>query len=399
MDLAAHEVGGKEIHVAVPIDVAGEDLSSRHRPTVVTGEPPAKSARPWMVRFSYQAILSSACEAESTSSVAVAVHVRREDRQGTVGRGGDHLLRPPKLARARPSVLVPGDLVVVRRRPRGRPGRRRRPRPPRRPTGRRPPRWRSPAGRRSVARSPCRRSRTRRSCRRTARPRARPGRRRRPRPPRRPSGRRRPPWRSPAGRRSCPRPSVVLVPGDLVVVARGREHVQVAVAVHVRREDRVGAVGRGGDHLLGAEAARAVRRSRTRRSCRRATEAERTSRSPSPSTSAAKTDRAPSAAVEITCCASEAAPRPCRAFSYQAILSSNGEAERTSRSPSPSTSAAKTERAPSAAVEITCCASAATAAPRARPSVLVPGDLVVEVARPTGHPDRRRRPRPPRRPT
>jgi len=39
-------------------------------------------------------------------------------------------------------------------------------------------------------------------------------------------------------------------------------------------------------------------------------------------------------------------------FSYQAILSSLGEAESTSVSPSPSTSAVRTERAPSAVSEI-----------------------------------------------
>ena len=81
-------------------------------------------------------------------------------------------------------------------------------------------------------------------------------------------------------------------------------------------------------------------------------EAERTSRSPSPSRSAAKTEWAASAAVEITCWLPKL-PAP-SVFSYQAILSSSAEAERTSRSPSPSTSAAKTDLAPSAAVEITC---------------------------------------------
>ena len=42
-------------------------------------------------------------------------------------------------------------------------------------------------------------------------------------------------------------------------------------------------------------------------------------------------------------------------FSYQAILSSIDDAESTSVSPSPSTSAAKTERAPSALVEMIRC--------------------------------------------
>ena len=81
-------------------------------------------------------------------------------------------------------------------------------------------------------------------------------------------------------------------------------------------------------------------------------EAERTSTSPSPSRSAAKTDWAPSAAVVITCW-SPKLPDP-SVFSYQAILSSSLDAESTSRSPSPSTSAAKTDTAPSAAVVITC---------------------------------------------
>ena len=50
----------------------------------------------------------------------------------------------------------------------------------------------------------------------------------------------------------------VLVPGDGVVEERSRDRVEVAVAVDVRGEHRVRVVGRGGDHLLGAEAARAV---------------------------------------------------------------------------------------------------------------------------------------------
>ncbi len=81
-------------------------------------------------------------------------------------------------------------------------------------------------------------------------------------------------------------------------------------------------------------------------------DAESTSMSPSPSRSAAKTENAPSAAVVITCCGPKL-PAPSR-FSYQAILSSSWDADRTSRSPSPSRSAAKTDRPRSAVLEITC---------------------------------------------
>jgi len=81
-------------------------------------------------------------------------------------------------------------------------------------------------------------------------------------------------------------------------------------------------------------------------------EAERTSKSPSPSPSTAKTDEAPSTTVAMICWLPKL-PAPSM-FSYQAILSSDSEAERTSRSPSPSTSAAKTAWTASAAVEITC---------------------------------------------
>src|SRR5207247_5499858 len=68
-------------------------------------------------------------------------------------------------------------------------------------------------------------------------------------------------------------------------------------------------------------------------------EAERTSVSPSPSTSAAKTDRAPFASVAITRAVNWGDVAP--SLSYQAIVSPRNEAERTSMSPSPSTSAAK----------------------------------------------------------
>src|SRR5687768_15017918 len=70
-------------------------------------------------------------------------------------------------------------------------------------------------------------------------------------------------------------------------------------------------------------------------------EAERTSRSPSPSRSAHVTDAAPSAAVLMLRGAKEGSAAP--SFSYQATLSSRKDADRTSRSPSPSTSAAVTE--------------------------------------------------------
>src|SRR5262245_30841953 len=73
------------------------------------------------------------------------------------------------------------------------------------------------------------------------------------------------------------------------------------------------------------------------------TEAERASMSPSPSTSAAKTERALRADVVITCCGPKL-PAPSR-FSYQAILLSCADADRVSRSPSPSMSAAYTHQA------------------------------------------------------
>ncbi|HNB22108.1 MAG TPA: hypothetical protein PKZ32_06820, partial [Candidatus Melainabacteria bacterium] len=43
--------------------------------------------------------------------------------------------------------------------------------------------------------------------------------------------------------------TVVLVPSDLVVNARRAEHVQVAVAVHVRRKHRIGPIGRRTDRV------------------------------------------------------------------------------------------------------------------------------------------------------
>ena len=69
-------------------------------------------------------------------------------------------------------------------------------------------------------------------------------------------------------------------------------------------------------------------------------EAERTSASPSPSRSVAYTEEAPSAEVVITCLEPKEPPP---LFSYQAILLSKKEAERTSASPSPSRSVAYTE--------------------------------------------------------
>ncbi|MEW7975263.1 MAG: hypothetical protein AB2821_17450 [Candidatus Thiodiazotropha endolucinida] len=38
--------------------------------------------------------------------------------------------------------------------------------------------------------------------------------------------------------------TIVFVPGDLVVVLRGRDHIEVAVTVHVYRGHPRGAVGR-----------------------------------------------------------------------------------------------------------------------------------------------------------
>src|SRR5688572_16435245 len=75
-------------------------------------------------------------------------------------------------------------------------------------------------------------------------------------------------------------------------------------------------------------------------------EAESPSRSPSASRSAAETNSAALAWVLITCVAQL---EPLAAlFSYQVILLSSCEAESASTSPSPSISAAWTERAPSA---------------------------------------------------
>src|SRR5438093_13512907 len=72
-----------------------------------------------------------------------------------------------------------------------------------------------------------------------------------------------------------------------------------------------------------------------------------TSTLPSRSRSTAVTDGAPGAVEERTC-ARPKRPLPSR-FSYHAIVLSSEDAERTSRSPSPSRSAAKTDEAPAAA--------------------------------------------------
>ncbi len=137
--------------------------------------------------------------------------------------------------------------------------------------------------------------------------------------------------------------AVVLVPGDLVVIEGRGEDVDVAVAVHVRRKHLPCPVGGGADGVGGEVLAAVVLVPGDLVVDR---DAERTSVSPSPSTSAANTLKGPSAAVLMVWGVKFWLP----SFSYQAILSSNAEAERTSVSPSPSTSAANTLRAPSAAV-------------------------------------------------
>ena len=186
---------------------------------------------------------------------------------------------------------------------------------------------------------PRRRSRTRRSCRRRLTRRAGPGRRRRRHPLRTPSGRRPALVRDRVlGRRSSAA-AVVLVPGDLVVVTGRGEHIQVAVAVNVRRKYRLGTKSVCADRVLDETAA--GRRSRTRRSwlgrTKRRTRPDRRRRQRPPRTS---TGEYPSAVVLIAC-----SVKRCRrpSFSYQAILSSDCDAESTSRSPSPSTSAANTD--------------------------------------------------------
>ena len=81
--------------------------------------------------------------------------------------------------------------------------------------------------------------------------------------------------------------------------------------------------------------------------------AARTSLSPSLSKSAEYTNLANSVVVEMICWELKL-PWP-SVFSYQAILLSKAEAERTSLSPSPSISTAKTYFAPSALVVIIFC--------------------------------------------
>ena len=246
----------------------------------------AAEASPAPSVFSYQAISSSLSDAESTSDVAVAVHVRGEDGRARRRRGS-----------------------------------------------------RSPAARRS---SPGRRcSRTRRSRRRSRRRRARPCRRRRRR-------RRRRPTRPPSARieitccaPKLPRAVRVLVPGDLVVVRGGGEHVRVAVAVDVGGEDGGGPVGQGRDHLLRAEASLPVR-VLVPGDLVVEREAESTSVSPSPSTSAAKTRVGAVGEGRDHLLRAEASPgRPCS----RTRRSRRRAGRRRARpvSPSPSTSAAKTE--------------------------------------------------------
>src|SRR5262245_8591537 len=89
-------------------------------------------------------------------------------------------------------------------------------------------------------------------------------------------------------------------------------------------------------------------------------DAETASRSPSPSTSAPTTLRAPGTAV-VTACSDQAAPFAPR-FSYQLTSLSRSDAEARSRSPSPSRSAATTASAPFAAV-VTVCAVQREASP------------------------------------
>src|SRR5262249_60945800 len=90
-------------------------------------------------------------------------------------------------------------------------------------------------------------------------------------------------------------------------------------------------------------------------------EADRTSVSPSPSRSAAATDKALSAVVLMV--RSVKAGRAAPLFSYQAILSSLKEADTTSTSLSPSRSAADTETAPSALVLMVCSVKPGVVAP------------------------------------
>ena len=214
--------------------------------------------------------------------VAVAVHVRGEHDSGPIGRRGDRVRREVLAA----VVLVPGDRVVVVTTRRARPCRRRRPRPPQTrdigPIGGRGDRVRREALA-AVVLVPGDRVVVSRTRR------ARPCRRRRPRPPQ--------------TRDVAPSAVVVIVCAvklwlpsfsyqAILSSQYGRgEHVHVAVAVHVRREHDSGPVGGRGDRVR-REALR-CRRSRTRRSCRRTDDAERTSMSPSPSTSAANTRMRP----------------------------------------------------------------------------------------------------------
>ena len=80
-------------------------------------------------------------------------------------------------------------------------------------------------------------------------------------------------------------------------------------------------------------------------------DAETISKSPSPSTSATFTSWAPSAFVAISAAVNVGLAAP--SFSYQAIVSSSAEAEMISKSPSPSISTTVIPLAPSADVDIT----------------------------------------------
>src|SRR5262245_43928948 len=81
-------------------------------------------------------------------------------------------------------------------------------------------------------------------------------------------------------------------------------------------------------------------------------DADRASRSPSPSTSPTATELAPSALVEMVC-GVQALPSPA-VFSYQATVSSALEAARASRSPSSSTSPTATALASEAPSLMVC---------------------------------------------
>ena len=121
-----------------------------------------------------------------------------------------------------------------------------------------------------------------------------------------------------------PAPSVFSYQAILSSCQGGGEDVHISVPVHVRREDRAGIVRRRGldqgcwvcSKLPGPRPSFAYQAISSSLSATQRAHP----RSPSPSTSAAKTEIAPSAAVEITCGLPKL-PAP-SVFSYQAILSS-----------------------------------------------------------------------------